>query len=239
MAFPILITGVGKRIGHALAEHFLRRDLPVIGTYRTAYPALEELRALGAQLHHCDFHNEASLHQFLAHFQEHQPIRAVIHNASDWSAEDFNTGTLADYSALFDRMFQVHTKAPYLINMALRESLSAHPGSRADIIHISDYVTAKGSRKHLAYAASKAALDNLTASFASLLAPSVKVNTIAPALVAFNESDDADYRAKAVRKALFQHEAGYQEMINCVEFLMQSDYITGRTLHLDGGRHLV
>ena len=47
----------------------------------------------------------------------------------------------------------------------------------ADIIHISDYVAEKGS-KHIAYAAGKAALNNLTLSFSAMLAPKVKVNTV-------------------------------------------------------------
>ena len=50
----------------------------------------------------------------------------------------------------------------------------------SDIIHFTDYVVERGSDKHIAYAASKAALDNMTRSFARKLAPEVKVNSIAP-----------------------------------------------------------
>jgi dihydromonapterin reductase/dihydrofolate reductase len=37
---PILITGVGKRLGLALAQHFLIQEIPIIGTFRTHYPVL-------------------------------------------------------------------------------------------------------------------------------------------------------------------------------------------------------
>ena len=89
-------------------------------------------------------------------------------------------------------MMQVHVSAPYRINLALAPLLQAFPGDCSDIIHVGDYVSSRGSSKHIAYAASKAAQDNLTFSFSARLAPKVKVNSIAPALVAFNEGDDED-----------------------------------------------
>ena len=57
-----------------------------------------------------------------------------------------------------------------------------HGHAASDIIHITDYVVERGSDKHIAYAASKAALDNMTRSFARKLAPEIKVNAIAPSL---------------------------------------------------------
>ena len=109
----------------------------------------------------------------------------------------------------------------------------------ADIIHIGDYVSSRGSRKHSAYAASKAAMDNLTLSSSARLAPKVKVNSIAPARVLFNEHDDAEYREKTLMKSLMQREAGLHEFQHAVDFLMNSHYVTGRILPVDGGRHLV
>ncbi len=50
---PILITGVGKRIGFALCKHFLQQGCDVIGTYRSHYDALNELE--GARLIRVDF----------------------------------------------------------------------------------------------------------------------------------------------------------------------------------------
>jgi dihydromonapterin reductase/dihydrofolate reductase len=67
----------------------------------------------------------------------------------------------------------------------------------------------RGSSKHSVYAANKAAMDNLTLSASTRLAP--KVNSTTPGL------DE------------FQH---------AVDYLMNSHYVTGRTLPLDSGRHL-
>jgi len=134
-------------------------------------------------------------------------------------------------------MMAVHVDAPYRINLALADLLKA--GAPSDIVHLGDYVSGRGSKKHIAYAASKAAQDNLTLSFAALLAPEVKVNSIAPALVLFNEDDDAAYREKTLKKSLMQREGGLDEMQHQVDYLLDSQYVTGRIIHMDGGRHLV
>jgi dihydromonapterin reductase/dihydrofolate reductase len=99
-------------------------------------------------------------------------------------------------------------------------------------------VSSRGSKKHIAYAASKAAQDNLTLSFAQKLAPKVKVNSVAPALLAFNDDDDEAYKKKALSKSLMHREGGLEELRLAVDYLFDSRYVTGRILPLDGGRHL-
>ncbi|ENL2988856.1 SDR family oxidoreductase, partial [Escherichia coli] len=101
-----------------------------------------------------------------------------------------------------------------------------------------DYVVERGSDKHVAYAASKAALDNMTRSFARKLAPEVKVNSIAPSLILFNEHDDAEYRQQALNKSLMKTAPGEKEVIDLVDYLLTSCFVTGRSFPLDGGRHL-
>lgn len=232
---PILITGVGKRLGLALAQHFLIQDIPVIGTYRTHYPVLSDLKFAGAELHQCDFYDQASVNAFIDNVKaKHGSLKAIIHNASDWIPESKDM----DPAVIMSKMMQVHVNVPYQINLALKNLLLSCPENLKDIIHFTDFVADKGSKKHIAYAASKAALANMTLSFAASFAPDIKVNSIAPALVLFNESDNDEYKEKAVKKALIEKEGGLQEVISTVDYLLSSTYITGRTLHLDGGRHL-
>lgn len=233
---PVLITGVGKRVGLSLAETFLGRGIPVIGTFRTPRESIEKLGHKGAELYQCDF-NSASEVASLANevSKKHRALRAIIHNASDWAPEANNHNP----SDLFSRMMRVHAGAPYELNLALENLLHASQNEHADIIHIGDYVSSRGSDKHIAYAASKAAQDNLTLSFAKKLGPKVKVNSIAPSLVLFNESDDEQYKEKTLKKSLMQREGGLKELEALVDYLMSSQYVTGRILPLDGGRHLV
>ena len=232
---PILITGAGKRIGLHLARTFLGRGIPVIGTFRTDRDTLVDLREQGADLYYCDLQDDPQIEIFTRTISSrYDRLRAIIHNASDWLPDD-NALTASE---TMHRMMQVHVTAPYQINLGLAQLLQAVPDRASDIIHIGDYVSGKGSTKHIAYAASKAAQDNLTLSFAARLAPAVKVNSIAPALILFNEDDGADYRAKALKKSLVQREGGLEEFQQTVDYLLDSQYVTGRVLHLDGGRHL-
>lgn len=232
---PILITGAGRRIGLALAHHFLNQQQPTIVSYRTRYPAIDGLEAAGAVCIQADFSTDSGILAFADAVKSHtRHLRAIIHNASHWLAEKPEC-PLTD---VLKAMLQIHVHAPYLLNHALEDRLRGLGHAASDIIHITDYVAERGSDKHIAYAASKAALDNLTRSFARKLAPEVKVNAIAPSLLLFNEGDDAEYRQKALNKSLMKIAPGEKEIIDLIDYLLTSSYVTGRTFGIDGGRPL-
>ncbi|WP_347564654.1 dihydromonapterin reductase [Alteromonas sp. 5E99-2] len=234
LTHPILITGGTQRLGLAIAEDLIKQNQSVIITYRTHKPAVEYLSTLGAHLIHTDFEEESSVANLLSQVKKRAPkLKAIIHNASDWDAE------LSDESDIdtLNKMMKIHVSVPYQLNWALKENLFQTSGF-ADIIHMTDYVQDTGSAKYIAYSASKAALHNLTLSFAKKLAPKVKVNSIAPALVMFNDEDTENYRIESSKKSLLQQVPGPQEAVKAVNYLLDSNYITGQTLHLNGGRHL-
>jgi len=232
---PVLITGVGRRAGYHLAKTFLARGIPVIGTYRTRYDRLDGLEREGAELHHCDFSQPGAVQALIGEITaSHDSLRGIVHNASDWLGDDAPLPP----NDVIDAMMRIHAGVPYELNQGLAPLLLACRDTHSDIIHIGDYVSTSGSKKHIAYAASKAAQDNLTLSFAAKLGPKVKVNSLAPALLKFNEDDDADYRERALSKNLIPREGGFDELQHAVDFLFSSQYVTGRVLPLDGGRHL-
>lgn len=233
---PVIITGVGKRVGYHLAKHFLSKGVSVLGIYRSHYPEITELMNQGADLVQCDLMDKNQFNQLIEYIkQNYQGLRAIIHNASDW-IQDQPDHTEA--GNILDKMMGIHVSVPYRLNLALEHLLQASQSAQADIIHIGDYVSARGSSKHIAYAASKAAQDNLTYSFASKLAPRVKVNSLSPALIAFQQDDQPAYREKTLHKSLLRKEGGYQEILKSVNYLLESQYVTGRILPIDGGRHL-
>lgn len=229
---PILITGASQRIGLYCAERLLDEGQPVIATFRSERPGLERLRERGALTLHADFSDEAGILAFIERLKTHTDrLRAIVHNASEWLGEA--PGAEAQ---TFQRLFNVHMLAPYLINLHCAELLER--SSPADIVHIGDNVTRKGSAAHIAYSASKAGLDNLTLSFAARLAPRVKVNGIAPALILFKPEDDAAYRSQALAKSALGIEPGAEAVYLGLRYLLDNPYVTGTTLTINGGRHL-
>ncbi len=229
---PILITGASQRVGLHCALRLLEQGQPVIVSYRSERSGIDELRKAGAVTLQGDFSTEAGVMAFIAELKNHtDSLRAVVHNASEWLAE-----TPGDEAEQFTRMFSVHMLAPYLINLHCASLL--HASEVADIVHISDDVTRKGSSKHIAYCASKAGLESLTLSFAARFAPRIKVNGIAPALLMFQATDDAEYRANALAKSALGIEPGAEVIYQSLRYLLDSTYVTGTTLTVNGGRHV-
>ncbi|MEA1065072.1 dihydromonapterin reductase [Erwinia sp. HR93] len=233
--FPVVITGAGRRIGLALAHHILARDLPLLISYRTRNAEIDNLEALDACCLQADFSQEASIEAFAAEVTHRcRGLRALIHNASTWQAEAPDKPLITT----LEEMLRIHVHAPYLLNHRLAPLLCEQGVAGGDIIHLTDYVAERGSEKHIAYAASKAALDNMTRSFARKFAPYVKVNAIAPGLILPNEPADAASNQRAVSKSLMGVTPGVQEIIGLVDYLMASQFVTGRTFPVDGGRNL-
>lgn len=235
-AAPILITGGAQRLGRHCAERLLSDGHPVIISYRRERPELDELRQRGVVTLIADFSTEAGILDFIERLRQSTgALRAIVHNASDWAPDSAGE----DAGANFERLFRVHMLAPYLINLHARELLDACTEPQRDIVHITDFVAEQGSRKHAAYAATKAGLDNLTRSFAAMYAPDIQVNAIAPALIMLNEGDDEAYAAKARRKSAMQLVPGPGVVYQTLRYLLDNRYTTGATLPLDGGRHLI
>ena len=115
---PILITGGGRRIGLALAWHFINQKQPVIVSYRTHYPAIDGLIKAGAQCIQADFSTNDGVMAFADEvLKSTHGLRAILHNASAWMAEKPGT-PLADVLAC---MMQIHVNTPYLLNMRWKD----------------------------------------------------------------------------------------------------------------------
>ena len=228
---PILITGASQRLGLHCVQRFLETGQPLIISYRQERPEVQHLRELGVHCIQADFATEQGVLDFIKQVKALTPtLRAIIHNASLWLSEDGS-----DASA-FTQMMNVHVLAPYLINTHCAPLLMQ--ATHADIIHITDDVTRQGTAKRISFSASKAALDNLTLSFAARLAPHIKVNSIAPALIMLQPDDDEDYQRRAKAKSVLGTVPGPDVFYQSLRYLLDTPYVTGTTLTVNGGRHL-
>ncbi|CAD5107493.1 dihydromonapterin reductase [Zestomonas carbonaria] len=224
MTSPILITGTNKRVGLQLSERLAEAGFDVLAVNRSPaaghHPRIAHFQA--------DLRSTEERNALIAFVRNSYPsLRGIIHNASLWLDDDLDN---------LDTMFRIHVEAPFHLNRELGDLL--RQSAKADIIHICDDSSSRGSKSHVAYAATKAALQNMTLSFAALYGPDVHVNAISPGLLIFKEDSTPEYQAKALNKAVLQYEPGAEPLIQAVFYLLESNYSTGSNIVINGGRHL-
>lgn len=226
----ILITGGAQRVGLHCAQRFVEDGYRVLITCRQARAEWQQHPLEGIEVLLADFSTVAGIQQLIDKLiSQGVQLRALIHNASLWLDDEQHADAL-------HTMFMVHVQAPYLLNLAHEQLFD--PNNVGDIIHISDHVAQRGSARHIAYSATKAGLESLSSSFAARLAPRIKVNSIAPALIMFHDHDPDDYREKALAKSVLGIEPGPDVVYQSIRYLMDNPYVTGTCLDLNGGRNL-
>lgn len=233
MTAPILITGGGTRLGLTLAHYYLEHDQPVVVTYRSQRHSIEQLTERGALAIPADFSTDAGIMAAAETLRTLCPsLASIVHNASTWRTDPGDAADLENLAL----MMRIHVGAPMFLTEALQPALMQ--GESPSVIHISDHVANRGSDQHMAYAASKAAMLNLTKSQAKKYAPQIRVNALCPALLEFRDEDDLAYRKKAQQKSPLGIVPGFQVAIDAIVYLQNNHYTTGTVLQLDGGRPL-
>ncbi len=228
----IVITGAGRRMGAAFASALLAEGYAVLGSYRRYMPEVDVLRAAGAIMIQADLATQAGVTNFAQQVRMHfSSLRALIHNASIWHSD----AEMAINTALRDATFALHVHSPHYLNETLSDLLQAHD-EMSDIVHISDANVPFGKADRALYLASKAGAEAVMRSHAQRLAPKVKVNTIAPGLIAFHDGDGEDYKQKRLSRSLLGIEPQFDEVVKALRFILDSRYSTGAVLTLDGGR---
>lgn len=238
----ILITGGAKRLGRFLALHLVAQGHKLVITYNSSKEAdLQELQNLGIVCLQVDLTDKKKLMALIDKIStDFSDLTTIIHNAGLWIPNSENLATELQNS---QKMYELHIQAPLALNLGLADILQRNAKSQlnsenpsSNIIHITDAVVQKAAQNHIAYAASKAGLEHLTKSLARKFAPFIRVNSIAPALLAFNAEDSQEYKFKAEKKSLLKPAPGFGVALQAVQYLLENSYITGSCLTLDGGR---
>ncbi|MCQ3030051.1 dihydromonapterin reductase [Pseudomonas syringae] len=222
---PILITGASQRVGLELAIELAKAGHFVVNASRSIAHTPEHPNIVSFQTDLLLAEDRMALVGYLK--ANYTGLRAVIHNASLW---------LDDGVDNLNTMFKLHMEAPYHLNHELAPLLAM--SEKSDIIHICDETSSRGSKSHIAYAATKAALQNMVLSFAEKLAPDIRVNAVLPGLLILKENSDEAYRSQTLKKALLEFEPGSRPLIDAVFYLLNTQYSTGSSVVVNGGRHL-
>ncbi|KEZ79344.1 SDR family oxidoreductase [Salinisphaera hydrothermalis] len=232
---PVVVTGANRNVGAHMAHRFLDDGFAVIAQYRTPTEAIDDLAARGAALVQGDFADTDSILAVADAIARHAPrIRALIHNASAFSPTDDDARDAAEQ---FQTFFEVHMRAPYLLNTRLGERVRAAHGP-GDIVHITDIYADNPAPQYDIYCATKAGLQNLSSAFARRLAPDVKVNVIQPGPITFEEWVDAQQQQQMLDATPLGRTGSPDNIYCAVRALLDNDYQTGAVVAVDGGRRL-
>lgn len=250
-----LITGGVRRIGREIALALAQAGCDITITYRgdrdEANSVVNEAVGLGANRAACravelpldDLTAVDATARKLAN--ELPRLDVLVLNASSYHRTPLDTLAPGQLTAAFS--VNAASAAILAARMSPRLSASALPAGGAIVamcdIHALGEHGIPRSRDFLAYAMSKAALAELVRSLARELAPLVRVNGVAPGVVAWpesgHESDVAAQQSYLMRVPLAR--AGTpRDAAEAVRWLaLDATYMTGEILRLDGGRNMV
>ena len=235
-----LVTGAGKRIGRAIALGLAAAGWDVAVHYRGsdagARATAAAIEAMGrrAVVLQCDLADEAAVRALLGRaIDALGPIGCVVNNASLFefdSAEQFSPAALAAH-------MQSNVAAPILLAQALHAATPA--GGQACVINLLDQKLYNMNPDFLSYTLSKAALHTATTMLAQALAPTVRVVGVAPGLTMVSgEQTEAGFD-KAHQATPLGRSSTPQDVVDAVCYLAGARAITGTTLVVDGGQHLM
>ena len=235
-----LVTGAGRRIGRAIALGLAQAGWDVAIHFRSSRADAEEtaaaVRALGrrAALLECDLADEAAVRGLLPRAVDALgAIGCVVNNASLFeydSAADFSPALLAAH-------MQANVSAPILLAQALHAATPAD--GQAVVINLLDQKLANLNPDFLSYTLSKAALHTATTMLAQALAPRVRVVGVAPGLTMLSGDQSESGFDSAHQATPLGRSSTPQDVADAVCYLAGARAITGTTLFVDGGQHLM
>ena len=163
-------------------------------------------------------------------------LDVLVNMASRYDAKALDDLSVADW----DEQLAVDLRAAWLCAKAAIPHMRRLGGGR--IINFADWIAASGRpryRGYLPYYVAKAGVIALTEALALELAPDrILVNAIAPGPIVPPEGTSADELAQVERATPLGRWGGEIEIAKIVLALIESDFVTGETIRVDGGRHL-
>ena len=233
-----LITGAAKRVGRVVAEELAGRGANVVIHYNSSVADAEAtvaaLRARGvsAVAVRADLADAEQVRRLAAEAERVSGgLALLVNSASNYLRTPFDTITEAAWDASVD----VNLKAPFLLAWAVGRAMRDR--GEGCIVNVADWAGERPYRHYLPYCVSKAGVVALTRALAKELAPTVRVNAVAPGPVLLPEDFGADEVA-AVRRATPLGRIGTpQDVARAIRFLAEeAEFSTGSVLHVDGGR---
>jgi NAD(P)-dependent dehydrogenase (short-subunit alcohol dehydrogenase family) len=232
-----LITGGARRLGRAVALELADHGANVVVHYRQsereARALVDDIAARGVRAWalSADFDDPGAatglVRQAIARAGS---LDLLINNASFFPTDELATLT---FDALV-RSLRVNAWAPFALSRAMHEEVG-----RGHIVNLLDAkIYGEGYEDHVSYLLGKEALARLTRMAARAFAPGFTVNAVAPGAILPPPGRDQRYLDELGAALPLERAGTPMDIARAVIFLLESDFITGHTLIVDGGQHL-
>ena len=239
----VLVTGGARRLGKEFCLAFARAGWNVVCHYQhsgeEALQTCEAVRALGRDAYAVpgDLGRPEAIEEMFSATVAAlgQAPDAIVNNASA-----FEPDSGVDFSpALLHTQMQVNLAAPLQLASLLARSISAATATAPCVIHVLDQKVFNLNPDYFSYTLSKLALERAVALQAQALAPHVRVNGVAPGLIYVSGPQSGENFDRARSVNLLQSATDPADVARSAVFLAENPSITGVTLAVDKGQHLV
>lgn len=236
----VLVTGAARRLGRGIALDLAAAGWQVAVHYRGSRSEAEQTAAdcarhASAEAFAADLAVEAEARGLLARVvQRFGKLDAVVNNASQFehdSAESFGYASLAAHVA-------ANTAAPVVLAQELAAHLKQRQAQGA-VVNLLDQKLWNPNPDFFSYTLSKAALEAATTLLAQALAPQLRVVGVAPGLTLTSHMLSAEKFERLHKLSPLGRSSTPEDVAQAVRFALENGSITGTTLLVDGGQHLM
>jgi NAD(P)-dependent dehydrogenase (short-subunit alcohol dehydrogenase family) len=245
----VLVTGSAKRLGREVALALAAGGWQVAIHYRgsaaDAAATVADCRKLGApgarfEAFQADLDDEAQARALLPRVIQHfGAVDAVVNNASMFEHDSVKS---FGYDSMLAHL-RTNAGAPILLAQALHQHVcsrgDAQPAGDAAVVNLLDQKLWNQNPDFVSYTLSKAALEAANTMLAIALAPQVRVVGVAPGLTITSHLLSEEKFDRLHRLSPLGRSSTPEDVVAAVKFALENRSITGTTLLVDGGQHLM
>ncbi|HUG34958.1 MAG TPA: SDR family oxidoreductase [Anaerolineales bacterium] len=229
-----LVTGAAHRLGKSFAMTLARLGYDIVLHYHSAEEAARqtqaEIESLSRRvtLIQADLTDPAQIHSMVSSLGV---LHILVNSAAFMPVGNVDSLSLENWDASID----LNLRAPFLLARGCAKNMT----DGGLIVNITDVGAHKAWSRYPSYTVSKAGLESLTRILARALAPSIRVNAIAPGLVLHSDIVPTEEWERLIGRVPLKRPARTEEITFALEFLIKNEYITGQTIVVDGGYSLI
>ena len=235
-----LVTGGARRVGRALSLALGKAGADVVVNYNSSAAEADEVvreltsHGAGALAVHADVSKKQEIDTLIEQTgKQFGRLDILVNNASLFESAPFAEISEADWRRVLD----VNLTGPFLLSQAALPLF--HAAGHASIINIIDLSALQPWPSYAHHSVSKAALLQLTRVMARALAPKVRVNAIAPGTVLPPDGYDGTAGDGTSDRRVVEPVGTPDDVVRAMFYLIESEFVTGQTLVVDGGRMLL